>query len=141
MVPMRTLLAVAFVAAAAVAGCGGSDEKEQGPVVSDDQRSILGTLDALQAASRRDDAGKICKELFTESLAKSIADASEHSCEREVRDTLTDPDARLTVGRAIKIEGSRATATVREQNGKTSKLTFVKDGERWRIERMEPVKS
>jgi hypothetical protein len=140
MVPMRTLLAMAVVGAAAMAGCGGSDEKEPPPTVSGDQRSILSTLDALQAASRQDDARKICRELFTKSLAKSIADASERSCEREVHATLTMPDAQLAVGRGIKIEGSRATATVEEQDGKRSKLSFLKEGGRWRIERIEPLK-
>ena len=123
--------------AAALGACGGSDDKPA-PNSSDDTRGILATVDALQTASRQRDARRICQELFTDALAKSIRDASEHTCEAEVRETLTSPDARLSVSRDVDVKGSHATATVREQNGKTSTVSFVKDGDRWRIERVTP---
>ena len=74
-------------------------------------------------------------------LAESIASASQHSCEAEVRKTLTSRDASLSVARKIDVKGSHATATVHEQNGSTSTVGFVKDGSRWRIERVTPVKA
>ena len=135
------LCAATLVAAAFAGGCGGSDDgkQESSSPVPGEQRGILSTLDELQAASRRGDAAKICGDIFTDELAKSIRDASKHSCVREVRETLTTPDARLTVERTIDVQGSRATATVSEHNGNTSKVSFVKDGDRWRIARIEPV--
>jgi hypothetical protein len=139
---LRSLWAVAVAvgATAVLAGCGGSGDAKPAPTVSGDTRGILATVDALQTASRQDDAARICGEIFAESLARSIRHASKRSCEAEVRATLTAPDARYSVGRDIQVTGSRATATVREQNGNTSRLSFVKQGERWRIDRVTPVK-
>jgi hypothetical protein len=130
------VLMTALAAAAMVAGCGGSDAEDEAPVVSSDQRQILSTVDALQTASREGDAARICKEIFTESLARSIREGSSRSCEQQVRATLASPDAQIAVGRQIEVNGSRATATVREQNGNTSSLLLVKDEGRWRIERI-----
>jgi hypothetical protein len=131
--------AAAVAAAAALAGCGESKDAKPAPVASGEQRAVLGTIDALQSASRQGDADKICDEIFTETLAKSIRDASKRSCEKEVQRTLISPDAQISVGRQIDIKGSRATAMVREQNGNTSTVFLVKDGDRWRIERIKPV--
>ena len=131
----------AVALSAVLAGCGGSDSSKPAQAVSGDQRAILATVDALQTASRQDDGRKICRELFARSLAQSIRDASKHSCEAEVRDSLTSPDAQLSVARKIDVKGSRATTTIREQNGNTSKISFVKEGGSWRIERVTAVKS
>jgi hypothetical protein len=139
-VPRLKALAATLTAVAALSGCGGADEPDDAPAVSDDQRGILDTVDALQSASRAGDARKICDEIFTETLARSIRKASKQSCQAEVRDTLTSPDAQLSVGQKIEVKGSRAKATVREQNGNTSTIELVKEGDRWRIERVIPVK-
>jgi hypothetical protein len=58
-----------------------------------------------------------------------------------VRKTLTSPDAQLSAARNIDIKGSRATATVRERDGSSSTVDFVKEANRWRIQRIKPVKS
>lgn len=140
----RGLLRFGAVAAAAtaLASCGGSDNAKPAPAaVSDDQRAILSTVDTLQTASRQDDAARICNDLFTPSLAQSIRRASRHSCQAEVRDTLTSPDAQLSVSRKIAVKGDRATATVREQDGDTSTVAFAKVDDRWRIERITPLTS
>jgi hypothetical protein len=137
-------MAVAEVTAALTVllpGCGGPDNPKPAPAVSDDQRQILATIDALQTASRRNDAARICREIFTPTLAKSIHDASKQSCEAEVRDSLTSPDARLSVARKIDIKGSRATTTIREQNGNMSTVSLVKTAGGWRIERVTPAKT
>jgi hypothetical protein len=127
--------------ATALASCGGSDGPKPAPGVSDDQRAILSTVDSLQTASRQGDAARICNELFTPSLAQSIRRASRHSCQAEVRDTLTSPDAQLSVSRKIAVKGDRASAVVREQNGNASTVAFAKADDRWRIERITPLKS
>jgi hypothetical protein len=134
------VMATAMGVAIALAGCGGSGDTRRAPDLSNDTRAILATIDTLQAASRQDDARRICDDIFTASLAQSIHDASKHSCEAEVRDTLTSPDAQLSVSRKVDVKGSRATASVREQNGEMSTVSFVKVAERWRIERITPLK-
>jgi hypothetical protein len=134
-------LVVVLAAGAGLGSCGGSDDTEQAPDLSSDQRAILQTIDALQSASREGDAERICDQLLTRTLAHAIRASSGQSCEAEVRETLTAPDAQLSVARRIEINGARATATVREQSGNTSTLSLVKDGERWRINRIRPVES
>jgi hypothetical protein len=134
-------LAVVLAAAAALAGCGGPDDVKHSPAVSNDQRAIFQAIDVLQTASREGDADKICNELFTKSLAKSIQKASKRTCQAEVRKTLTSPDAQLSAARNIDIKGSRATATVRERDGSSSTVDFVKEANRWRIQRIKPVES
>ena len=134
-------LAAATLITAVAAGCGGSDAEKPAPQVSDDQRGVLTTIDELQAASRQGDAAKICGELFAPALAKSIETAAGRSCQQEISSTLTTPDAQYSVQRQIKVNGKRATVTAREQTGKTSTLFLVRDDVRWRIERIQPVKS
>jgi hypothetical protein len=137
-------MAAAGVAAALsilLTGCGGSDSPKPAPAASDDQRQILATIDALQSASIGNDAAKICREIFAPALAKSIRDTSNHSCEAEVRDSLTSPDAQFSVARKIDINGSRATTTIREQNGNMSTVGLVKTAGGWRIERVTPAKT
>jgi hypothetical protein len=141
---VRILSVLAAVAAAvALAGCGGSDDDDEHapPPVSSDQRAILEMIDALQTASRQGDAATICGDIFTDSLARSIRKASRRSCEKEVAETLVSPDAQIAVGRQIDVDGSRATATVRDQSGKTSTVSLVKTGDHWRIARITPAGS
>lgn len=134
-------LALAGTVSVVLAGCGGSDSPKPAPAPSNDRREILETVDALQKASREDDARTICREIFARSLASSVESASKQSCEAEVHDSLTSPDAQLSIGRKIEIKGSRATTTIRERNGNTSAIAFLKESGRWRIERVTPVKS
>src|SRR4051794_34615669 len=136
-------ICAALAGAAALAGCGGSGDAKPAPApaATGDQRAILSTVDALETASRREDAGTICNEIFTRSLARSIRQASKHSCEAEVRDTLTSRDAQLSVGRKVDVRGTRATATIREENGNTSTVSFVKDSGRWRVEGDTPERA
>ena len=140
---MTGLATVAAIAA--VAGCGGSDDKPataQKPSASvpGNQRSILATVDALQTASRKGDGHKVCADLFTPQLAKSVEAAAKHSCAQEVRRSMFTPDAELSVGRNIDVTGDRGTAVIQEQNGNVSKLSFVKQSGQWRIARVTPQK-
>jgi hypothetical protein len=51
------------------------------------------------------------------------------------------PDAEISVSRDIEIAGRRGTATVQEQNGNVSELSFVKQDAQWRIDRVTPQKT
>lgn len=126
---------------AALPGCGGSDDttatQPQAPVASD-QRAVLETIDALQTASRRGDGQKICAELFTTELARSIQKAAKRSCATEVRRRLFRPGASISVQRGIEVSGTNATAVIREQNGVISTLHMLKRADDWRINRVIP---
>ena len=143
-IPARRVVTPALAVLAAsipLAGGGGSDEetptKKAAPTtVSGDQRGILGTVEALQTASRTNDGQGICSELFTAQLVRSIETAAKRSCVKEVSDTLVSPDAAISVGRDIEVTGVRATATIREQNSNVSKLFLLKQDGEWRIDRV-----
>lgn len=134
-----------LAAAVVLAGCGGADKPSAGsqatPGVSGDQRGVLETVDALQTASRKGDGKTICSQIFTRALAASVEKAAKRSCPQEVRQRLFDPNAEISVGRDIHVKGSAATTVIREQNGHVSKLYLVKQGGRWRIDRVVPQKS
>jgi hypothetical protein len=133
-------LALLF-AAAALPGCGGDDDGAQTgtqATVASDQRGVLRTIDALQTASRRGAGDEICRSLFTPQLVRSIEQASTRTCATEVRTRLFRPNATISVQRGIMVEGDTATAVIREQNGDTSTLHMVRQGDRWRIDRVTP---
>lgn len=126
-----------LAAAALIAGCGGSDDKPaQNGTVQSDERGILGTVDLLQRASRTGDGRTICDQIFTAQLVRSIEAAANRSCPTEVRRSLFSKAATISVERGVKVDGATATAVIREQNGNVSTLSLLKQGGRWRINRV-----
>jgi hypothetical protein len=126
----RSASAAAGAAALAVlAGCGG------GP--SQDVRDAVGRL---QSAARAGDAAKICRQLFTPSLAVRItrAGGGKSSCEARVRQQLARKDETIDV-RSVKVRGASATAVVKEQNGNVSQLGLVKSAGTWRVNSIAAV--
>ena len=123
--PTRHLL-VAAIAATVLAGCGGSDSG------SDDEGAVREVIAELTTASRAGDGDKICNELFSPLLNKSIADASKRPCAREVSDKLFSEKAEFDV-KEVEVNDAQASATVTDQFNKTSVLTLVKQEEKWLI--------
>ena len=142
--PVRPLLAglAACACAAPLASCGGSDEApgngQAPPAISPEQRGVLGTVDTLQRASRHGDGRAICTQVFTRRLVRSIESAAKRSCAEEVRARVFSPRAKFSVGRHIAVTGNRGSAVIRDQAGNVSKLFLVKQGGRWRIDRVQP---
>ena len=127
-----------LLVAAALPGCGGSDDTQTTDNVRDDQRGILATVDALQTASRAGDGAKVCSTVFTGSLVRSIEKASRRSCAAEVRENLFRPDESISVARNITVKGDIATAVIREQDGSVSTLHLARQDGTWRIDRVAP---
>ena len=135
--PFKTALAGLCVTAA-LAGCGGSDDKQPAGAVQESQRGILATVDVLQTASQAGDGAKICSSVFTASLVRSIEKASKRACAVEVKENLFTPGESISAGRDITVEGDAGTADIREQNGNVSTLHLVKQAGAWRINRVTP---
>lgn len=149
---LRVVPSLAVVmAVAAVAGCGRSAEtstSSQKPSVpkpsqpvSQDERGILATVDALQNASRKGDGRTVCGELFTPRLVQSVEASATRSCAKEVRERIFAPDSTISVGKDIRVTDDRGTAVIRESNGNVSTLFLVKRNAQWRIYRVTPLKS
>ena len=136
----------AFAAGVALVACGGSDKSPAAntkapATVAGNQRGIIGTVAALQTASRAGDSQGICADIFTVQLVHSIEAAAKRSCVKEIKHTLVSPNAEISISRDIQVAGPRATATIRERNGKLSKLFLLKQDGRWRIDRVVPSKA
>jgi hypothetical protein len=139
-----TLLATALL----VAGCGGSNKSAstpsatttQPPSVQGNERGVLATIDALQSAARAGNSRKICSELFTADLRRSIGGASQGGCAAAVRKHF-DPKTVISVGRDFKVTGSTATVVIRDQHGRMSTLRLVRRGDAYRIDGLTPGKS
>ncbi len=132
------MVLVALLVAAVLPGCGDSDDKQTTGAVQDDQRGILGTVDALQTATRAGDGARVCSSLFTEGLVRSIEKASKQACAAEVKENLFQPGESISVGRNITVKGDTGTAVIREQNANVSTLHLVKQDAAWRIDRVTP---
>jgi hypothetical protein len=135
-------LVLAFTA---LLGCGASDNEAQPSrspeTVHGEQRRVLETIDALQTAGRRGDGLQICETLFTKSLVRSIETRAKRSCPAEVRKRLFTREQTISVGRAIRVSGTTASAVIREQNDNISTLHLLKQGGQWRINRVTPRKA
>jgi hypothetical protein len=136
----------AFAAGVTFMGCGGADKRPPADTkapatVAADQRSIIGTVEALQTASRSGDGQGVCVDIFTVRLVRSIEAAANRACAKEIEHTLVSPDAEVSISRDIHVAGARATATILERNGNLSELFLVKQDGRWRIDRVVPRKA
>jgi len=129
-----------LLAAAAVPGCGGSDDDttSRPQAVAGAQRGVLDTIDRLQTAARSGDGRRICEHVFTPQLARSIKGASRKSCSAGVRRRLFRPNTSFAVQRGIEVSGRTATAVIRDQTGAVSTLHMVRQAGRWRIDRVTP---
>ncbi|HEX8158349.1 MAG TPA: hypothetical protein VF526_13275 [Solirubrobacteraceae bacterium] len=135
-------------AALLTVGCGGSDKtastqsqtSTQPPSLQLSQRGVLATIDELQIAARAGDAGKICKELFTANLRRSIGAASKRTCASAVRKQF-DRNTSISVGRDFQVDGAKAKAVIRDQTGRTATLYLLKQGDAYRIDRLAPGQS
>jgi hypothetical protein len=139
--PMRpfTIMTIAgLLAAAALSGCAGSDDKQPTRASGHDQDGILATVDALQTASRAGDGATVCSRVFTAGLVRSIERTSKRSCAKEVKKNLFRRDAAYSLQRNITADGDAGSATIREQNGNVSTLHLVQQAGVWRIDRVTP---
>lgn len=132
------LLAIGLTAIAS-SGCGGSGDEEKS-TRADDEAAVKKVLDQLQRASVSGDGKRICTQIFTPKLADSITrSAKSGSCAKEVKAKLFSPRARLTVQNVNVTDPANATATIKEANGNTSTVFFVRQSGRWRIRSVQPA--
>ena len=130
----------ALVLSGLLAACGGNSHKpETPPAVPAEQRGVLETIDNLQGAIKRGDGERVCGRIFTPALARSVEAASKAKCPKEVSRKLFTDGAQLSVGTDLQVNGDRATATVKDQSGKVSRLALVKQGNQWRIDSVKPA--
>jgi hypothetical protein len=128
------LIAIAAGLAAAAAGCGGgdSDEGKNEKAFSGDKKPVARVIDDLVAASHAGDAKKICTDIFTPGLAQAVATRAKGTCVGVVQKQLVSPDEDITAT-DVRLQGSNAFVTVREQNRNVTRLSLVEQDGGWRI--------
>lgn len=133
-----TKIVVSLTALAAIVGCGGDSGSDKA-AGQDQENAVRFVMADLQAASRDGDGERICNRIFTPKLADSVTAASESgSCAKEVETALFSPQVRIVVEDVNVADPTNATALVREQNGKSSRVLLAKQGGEWRVRSVEP---
>jgi hypothetical protein len=138
MIPSRlvcgsVLALLATSATLASGGCGGSDDTAT-TQRSADETSVRKVLSDLQAAAVAGDGKRICTQIFTPKLARSVATSAKSGrCPDEVRRNLFSPTTKLTVQSVTVADHANATATVKEASNKTSTVFLVRQSGHWRI--------
>ena len=130
-----TLIATAAALALAVAGCGGGDDGGDGKNAKrfdGEQKRVAQVIDDLVAASHAGDANKICTDIFSPGLEKAVATRNKKPCPDAVRSQLITPSEDITIT-TLRVQGSTAFLTVREQNKNVSRLSLVQQSGDWRI--------
>jgi hypothetical protein len=128
-------LAAAVLVLLAV-GCGDDSSGDD----TADVKAVAKVMTSLDTASREGNGKRICSELFTPKLAKSVSTASPSGdCAREVRSKLFSPDAKISIKDIAVPDDVNATATVTESSGNTSTVFLVKQDGQWRIRSVAPA--
>ena len=128
------ITALIALAITPLAACGGGDDESsnadrfEGP-----EKSVAAVVDELQSSSREGDTKTICREIFTADHAAKVAQAGGMSCEAKAKQEIAVPEETIEV-QGLLVNGSGATARVKEQTGRVSTLVFVKSGGDWRID-------
>lgn len=100
------------------------------------QKAIAQTVEDLQSAGRKSDTDKICSKLLAPALVAKIKSASSGTCQKALKDALTDTDSYELQVKKVTITGNTANAVVESSGGnenRTDTLQLVKDGGAWKI--------
>ena len=130
---MRRLAALPLlVLAAALPGCTTAGTSSSSKKFSGAAGDVADAVGDLGSAGRSSDAGKLCTQLLARSLVTRL-ESSGSSCTQELDKALDDvSDFTLDV-RDVKVDGTQATATVREgDSGPTRRIEFVREADRWK---------
>ena len=118
------------------AGCGDDSNADE----TADVKAVAEVMTSLDTASREGDGQRICAQLFTPKLAKSVSSASTSGdCAKEVKSKLFAPDAKISIKDIAVPDEVNATATVKESSGNTSTIFLVKQDGQWRIRSVAPA--
>lgn len=116
-----------------IGACGGGDEGPNAKRFEDQQKDVAAVIDDLQSAARAGDAKRICEDVFTKDLAKTIKTETGVACTKRVEQQLVDEKAKYTA-KGVRLDGKKkAVVNVTDAGGTQSVLYMTKAGDDWRI--------
>ncbi|HEX4364625.1 MAG TPA: hypothetical protein VHZ75_08755 [Solirubrobacteraceae bacterium] len=130
---MRTAVALCFLALT-LAACG-TTPKDSAKGFKGDQRTVADTVEGLESAARKNDAGKVCTQLLAQSLLAALKKQGTN-CSTAVKEAFKDADSVDITVKTVTIAAAKATAKVTSGTGSNAKgdtLALVKVGTGWRI--------
>ena len=126
-----TLLLALLAAGCTQAGSSG----DSASTFNGQQHDVATTVEDLQSAGAKHDEGQVCSQLLAKQFVDTL-DAAPGGCQAKVKAALKDTDTFDLTVEAVTINGDKATARVKTENGakdKTTTLQLVKEGGRWKI--------
>ena len=133
---LRTLLALAAIAAVGVAGCAAqTTSNDSSGKFRGEQRLVANTIEDFESAASKGDQDQICRDLLAKRL---VATYAQHggTCEHAVDGALKDTDSFGLTVESVRVDGTQATARVKADRGKKDvfrTINLVKEGPGWRI--------
>ena len=140
----RPLITVSAALAAAVlaAGCTAAPSNDAAEDFEGPEQEVAQVIDDLSEAAVDGDASAVCDTIFARELSDALGPEGAN-CEDAVEEQLgdvSDPEIEIQEN-GIAVEGSTATAKVVTPFGGDDveqTISFVRDGEAWRITAVEP---
>jgi hypothetical protein len=141
----RTVVSVlAALVLATAAGCGGGDDgggsgtgKSAGRASPDTQGALLTILSYGRAAQ----ASEVCP-LLSAAYAKQIGGGNAANCKTAGATTLCPCVTTPLETNSLSVEGNKATAKITHpRTGKKQTVTLVREGDAWKIDKLDPPKT
>ena len=113
-------------------GACGAAEESSVDEFSGPEREVAQLVADLGSAAADADAAQICSAVLTTQLADRIK-AGSRSCTKELEDALGDADELTLETEDVTVAGTRATARVKDGEGRARVVDVVRQGTDWRI--------
>jgi hypothetical protein len=128
----RSVACLLLLVALPLAGCTttatSNSKKFSGP--SADVAKAIGDL---QTAGDRKDSNKLCTQVLSRSLVGTLSSGGT-TCKAEMDKAMADADEFSLTVEDVKVNGTTATATVRNgDKGPTKTLQLVREDNRWKV--------
>jgi hypothetical protein len=133
--------ALAVVAVTGAAGCGGggdggggSGSGGSGPAAAPDNQAVLITVLSYGRAAR---PAEICP-LLSSAYAKKIGGGDARKCPTLGQAALCPCSSESLAARKLTITGDTATVETTRKSGQDLKISLVRQGPDWKIDKLEP---
>ena len=133
---MRLLVVPIVLAAVALTGCAStstSSTKYTGAAADVDK-----AINDLHTAGQRKDSAKLCSQILAGAIVTKLGGSAK--CQDAMDKLIADADEFTMDVRSIKVNGSQATASIRQgDKGATRTLTFTREANRWKVSSFQPA--